>query len=102
MAKLLMCSQKASQLNKVKAHDLGEQHLGGPLGGLGQEDETCLWLQIPSSLRTVSTGWQLSRLCAGLSGTSGECRDWVIPSLLCAVTVTARMQSCIDFLTAQV
>ena len=51
MTKLLMCSQKASQLSKVKAHDLGEQPLGGPLGGLGQEDETYLWLQILSSLR---------------------------------------------------
>lgn len=59
MTKLLMCSQKASQLNKVKAHDLGEQPLGGSLEGLGQEDETFLWLQIPSSLRIVSTGWQL-------------------------------------------
>lgn len=51
MTKLLMCSQKANQLNKVKAHNQGAQPLGGPLGGLGQEDETYLWLQILSSLR---------------------------------------------------
>lgn len=63
MTKLLMCSQKASQLKKVKAHDLGEQPLGGPLGGLGQEDETCLWLQIPSGLRIVSRLAAVQAVC---------------------------------------